>query len=354
MTITNVIADWYLENARKLPWRETKDPYKIWLSEVILQQTQIKQGLPYYMSFVDRYPTVYDLAQAREEEVLKLWQGLGYYSRARNLLKAAQKVVKQFDGVFPKNYKTLLTLPGVGDYTASAVASICYEEPVAVLDGNVFRVLARYYGIDTPINSTEGRKLFKQRAEQILDKKQPGEHNQGVMEFGALQCSPKSPNCQICPLKETCFAFQNGRVSTLPVKLKKVKIRKRYLNYLVFSTPEEDLIIRKRSKKGIWQNLYEFPLIESTRIMSAKTLSDTEEMKAIEYIMEKTPVAFYSKEKKHQLTHQILYIKFWLISVSQEDALKMAADKGYKIVSNEMIHDFPVPVVIQNFLEDFI
>ena len=219
MSFSKIVIRWYSGNNRKLPWRETQNPYFIWLSEIILQQTQVKQGLPYYEAFVKNFPTIYDLAAAEEQTVLKLWQGLGYYSRARNLHFTAQYIVNECNGVFPNTYKTLLKLKGVGDYTASAIASICFGEATAVVDGNVYRVLARYFGIDTPINTTDGIKQFKALAQELIDKKDPATFNQAIMEFGAMQCRPKTPDCLFCPLSTSCIAYNKGRVGELPVKL---------------------------------------------------------------------------------------------------------------------------------------
>ncbi len=246
-----------------MPWRETSDPYCIWLSEIMLQQTRIEQGLPYYLAFTNAYPSIFDLANASEEEVLKLWQGLGYYSRARNLHATAKYIAFELNGKFPETYEGLLKLKGVGDYTASAIASISYNEPVAVVDGNVYRVLSRYFDIDTPINSTAGIKEFKLLAKELLDKEDPATYNQAIMEFGALQCKPQSPLCNTCPLSASCLALKNNKISMLPVKLKKGKIKKRYFNYLVFQSEENKTILEKRSGKGIWEGLYQFPLIET-------------------------------------------------------------------------------------------
>ena len=272
MNFAKLLADWYLENKRSLPWRETNEPYRIWLSEIILQQTRVDQGKPYYLSFVKAFPKVEDLAQAEEVDVLKLWQGLGYYSRARNLHASAKYVASDLQGKFPSSYKDLLALKGVGDYTASAIASICYNEPVAVVDGNVFRVLSRIFGIDTPINSTEGVKQFKQLAQELLDKKDPANFNQGIMEFGATHCKPQNPLCDSCPFAAKCVAFNQNRISELPVKLKKQKVKNRYFNYLVFISEEGETILEQRRGKGIWEGLYEFPLVETSEEVALENL----------------------------------------------------------------------------------
>lgn len=222
------LIDWYLDNKRDLPWRGTKNPYNIWLSEIILQQTRVAQGTPYYFAFIETFPEVTALANAPQEQVLKLWQGLGYYSRARNLHTAAKYIVESCDGVFPDTYKGLLSLKGVGDYTASAIGSICFDLPTAVVDGNVYRVLSRIFGVETPINSSQGMKEFKALAQALLDESRPGTHNQAVMEFGARYCVPQNPNCDACIFNNRCDAYKNKKVALLPVKLKKLKVKKRY------------------------------------------------------------------------------------------------------------------------------
>ena len=263
MNFSKILTNWYSVNKREFPWRDTKDPYYIWLSEIIMQQTQTKQGLPYYEAFVGTYPTIFDLANAPESEVLKLWQGLGYYSRARNLLFTADYVVNELYGIFPTTYKELIKLKGVGDYTASAIASICFDEVTAVVDGNVYRVLSRYFGIDTPINSTEGIKEFKTLATSLIDKKNPGDYNQALMEFGAIQCKPQNPDCMVCPFNPSCVALQKGLVNMLPVKLKKTKVTTKYYNFVVLLSSDKRTLFEKRTSKGIWQNLYQFPLLET-------------------------------------------------------------------------------------------
>lgn len=346
---TKTLLNWYRVHQRNLPWRETSNPYNIWLSEVILQQTRVTQGLPYYLKFITKYPTVFDLARADEEEILKLWQGLGYYSRARNLHQAAKMVVELDKGVFPTSYKDLKKLKGVGDYTASAIASICYQEPVAVLDGNVFRVLSRFLGIDTPINTTVGKKIFKEKANSFLDHNNPGEYNQAIMEFGALHCKPKSPFCKSCPLQQECVAYQQGRVGDLPVKLKKTKVRDRFFNYLVFISKTEQTVLRKRNTKGIWRNLYEFPVIESETNLTKKELVETKGWR--EFDLKKECIEVYNNTPmKHVLSHQRLWIKFWFVEVdSIRDHIKTQEDR---LIDYQEIHDFPVPVIIEKFLEN--
>lgn len=347
---TSTLSEWYRVNKRDLPWRHSKSPYNIWLSEIMLQQTQVSQGLPYYERFIKIFPTVFDLAAATEEKVLKLWQGLGYYSRARNLHHTAKVIANERNGQFPETYMELKKLKGIGDYTASAIASICFDEPVAVVDGNVFRVLSRVFGIDTPINSTEGKKEFKTLAEKYLDHLDPAMHNQAIMEFGAIQCKPKKPLCIVCPLQADCVAFQQGKVKELPVKLKKTKVRERHFNYLVFQSPESETLLQQRTEKDIWKNLYEFPLIETGKPASRETLLNNEEFAELDFEFESLD-ANNSKPIKHQLSHQKLMVKFWLVKVC--DLPKSTLKKKTEVVAASKVEKFPVPVLIENFLNTF-
>lgn len=337
------LISWYLEHKRDLPWRETTNPYFIWLSEIMLQQTQVSQGLPYYLKFTTQYPTVFDLAKASEDEVLKMWQGLGYYSRARNLHATARYVAHELNGVFPKSHKDLLKLKGVGDYTASAIASICYNEPVAVVDGNVYRVLSRYFGIDTPINSTQGIKEFKALAEMLLDKNEPALFNQAIMEFGARHCKPKNPLCESCPFNDSCIALKGDHITQLPVKLKAAKVKKRHLNYLVFVTASGFTQLYKRTGKGIWEGLYEFPFIETERELKEKSFSKTLEDSAFNVSTEEF-IQFNEKPIIHKLSHQHLHTKFWIVQVKQIEN---------EAVPISSLQDFPVPVLIENFLQAY-
>ncbi|QED38277.1 A/G-specific adenine glycosylase [Antarcticibacterium arcticum] len=344
MVFAKTLTGWYLKNRRELPWRESSDPYRIWLSEIMLQQTRIAQGLPYYLKFINAFPTVFDLARASEENVLKLWQGLGYYSRARNLHFTAKHVAFELNGKFPNTYKELLKLKGVGDYTASAIASICYNENVAVVDGNVYRVLARFFDIDTPINSSQGIKEFKGLAEELLDKEDPGTYNQAIMEFGALQCTPQLPKCESCPLSHACLALKNNKVHQLPVKLKKAKVVKRYFNYLVYRSNENTTIIEQRVGKGIWEGLYQFPLIETPRLLTTGELIAHAEFKSLIDI-KRTPVSLYNETPVvHKLSHQHIYTRFWIIE-------KVGKHPNHIPVAK--IQDYPVPVLIANFLKEF-
>lgn len=341
MTFGQKLISWYLQNKRDLPWRNTKDPYKIWLSEVILQQTRVAQGLPYYENFVNTFPTVFDLAKADEQQVLKIWQGLGYYSRARNLHHTAQYVSEKCNGEFPKTYNELIKLKGVGSYTAAAIASFSNDEPVAVVDGNVFRVLSRYFGVKTDISSSQAKKEFQQLADEVLDKKNPSLFNQAIMEFGALQCTPKNPNCGICVLNDSCFALQKNKVAQLPVKLKKTKVTQRFLHYLVFLDENQNTVINKRTQSGIWKNLYEFPLIE----VESKTDIEVIRHKIADLYKDKYPIQdisiFNPKEIIHKLSHQQLHISFWRIEVKN----RLKNDVSLSKISN-----YPFPIVIYNFI----
>ncbi len=340
MHFTKTLTNWYSVNKRDLPWRNTKDPYYIWLSEIILQQTQIKQGLPYYEVFVAQYPTVFDLANASEESVLKLWQGLGYYSRARNLHTTAKHVAFELDGKFPNNYKDLLKLKGIGDYTASAIASFCFNEVAAVVDGNVYRVLARYFGIHTPINSTEGKKIFKALASDSIDIHNPADFNQAIMEFGAIQCKPSSPDCSICPLQENCVAFRNNEVNILPVKIKNNKPKKKYFNFLVYLNDDNETILEQRKGKGIWQNLFQFPLLETKKsIGKTELLNYFKPDKAIEKI-----TLYNEDDIIHKLSHQHLHTKFWIVETNEFPKSGIAFSE---------IEKYAVPILIKNFMDAF-
>ncbi|WP_298310983.1 A/G-specific adenine glycosylase [uncultured Aquimarina sp.] len=349
MIFSKKLISWYLENKRSMPWRETTDPYRIWLSEIILQQTRVAQGLPYYLSFTDQYPTVFDLANAEEEQVLKLWQGLGYYSRARNLHTTAKYIANDLNGVFPSTYKDLLKLKGVGDYTASAIASICYNEVVPVVDGNVYRVLARYFNIDTPTNSTQGIKEFKKIAVEFIDSEQPATYNQAIMEFGALQCKPQSPYCIVCPLNESCESLKKGTVASLPVKLKKLKVKKRYFNYLIFSIKNQQTIIKQRIGKGIWQNLYEFPLIESDNDVDLTYIKDHDIFKNLMNAKSYDITLYKDEFKIHKLSHQHLYTRFYIVKMDEKPEMNGELD----LVEIEKIREYPVPILLGNFIDSF-
>lgn len=336
---------WYLQNGRMLPWRETKDPYRVWISEIILQQTRVTQGLPFYLKFIRAFSNVHELAQASEGKVLKLWQGLGYYSRARNLHFTAKYVSSALKGVFPDNYKGLLTLKGIGDYTASAIASICFNEPTAVVDGNVYRVLARVFDMDIPINSNQGIKEFKKMAQLLIDPTQPGTFNQALMEFGARYCVPQNPNCDECIFSSICQALEKKKVRQLPVKLNKTKITKHYFNYIVPISSDNETFMEQRTGKGIWQNLYQFPLVESPSEVDLIALKDISEYKKLSKQLKIKSLLLYNESTVvHKLSHKHLYTRFWIAEVSE---LK---EKGVPFCET---HSFPVPILIGNFISEF-
>jgi A/G-specific adenine glycosylase len=334
------VVKWYENNRRPLPWRETKDPYKIWLSEIILQQTRVSQGLPYYEKFISNYATVNELATANEQEVLRHWQGLGYYTRARNLHKCAKHVVEKFNGIFPKSYHELLSLPGIGEYTAAAISSFSNKEKKAVVDGNVFRVLSRVFGIDTAVNSPEGKTVFTELANELISNAQPDIHNQAIMEFGALCCTPKNPQCDNCPVKRNCFAYAQEMQQVLPVKIKSKPSRKRYFNYIVYEHKGQ-LYMRKREGKDIWTGLFDFQLIEKKRPVNAKKLLTEQREKFVE-----TPLI--SKTYKHVLSHQTIFTKFIILKKST----KSKAVQAGKYYSLEQVKQLPKPVLISRFLAD--
>ena len=339
MNFSKILATWYLENKRDLPWRQTTNPYQIWLSEIMLQQTRVAQGLPYYQAFTKTFPTVFDLANASEEHVLKLWQGLGYYSRARNLHATAKYIATDLNGIFPANYKDLLKLKGVGEYTAAAIASFSYNEVVPVVDGNVYRVLARYFNVSTDIASAKAKKEFTDLAFEVISTKNPALFNQSIMEFGALQCVPKNPNCSICPLNSSCAALATNKVNQLPVKTKKLKAKYRFLNYLYIFDNDNKTTINKRVEKGIWHNLYEFPLVE--------TEVETSEVEILSLIKSKFEKISEIKLLEsdaivHKLTHQHLNIKFW--KIKQNTIFENGLDF-------ENLNKFPFPIVLHNFIE---
>ncbi len=335
---------WYNINKRDLPWRETNNPYNIWLSEIILQQTRIQQGTSYYFRFLEAFPTVHDLARASEDEVLKLWQGLGYYSRARNLHKTAQQIVEEYNGAFPSEYLAIVKLKGIGPYTAAAIASIAFSLPYPTIDGNVYRVLSRYFGIDTPIDSTEGKKQFQALAEELIDSCDPGMHNQALMEFGALQCVPKSPNCSNCPLATSCFAFQNDKVSVLPVKAKKTKQRDRYFYYYLLEQ-DDAVYLEKRTKNDIWQSLYQLPLVEHHNKLSDEELIESNIPFINGYNYNLNSI---SKERKHVLSHQIIHAKLVHIEISNDVKIPKPLFK----VKTKDISKFAVPRLLELFFED--
>jgi A/G-specific adenine glycosylase len=341
------VVEWYLENQRELPWRQTRDPYCIWLSEIILQQTRVSQGLPYYLRFIENYPTVHDLANASEQAVLRLWQGLGYYTRARNLHKCAKTIASQHNGTFPDNFAALKQLPGIGDYTAAAIASICFKEPVAVIDGNVFRVLARVYGIETPINSPTGKKQFSELGNKLVVGQSPDVYNQAVMEFGALHCTPNNPKCEECPLKRNCVAAINNLQDKFPVKTKGKPVRKRYFNYLVLKKGKF-LLMKRRDQKDIWQGLYDFYMIETTRpTVPQKAFSQD---KKLAKLLKSNHNLLPFKKYKHVLTHQIIMSTFTIV---ENNGGRWDKELNLKFFNTTEIAALPKPVLITKFLEDY-
>jgi A/G-specific adenine glycosylase len=342
MNFTTTIIQWFRENGRTLPWRETKDPYAIWLSEVILQQTRIEQGRPYWERFMQRWPTVDSLAAATEDEVLREWQGLGYYSRARNLHKAAKQIAAI--GHFPNTMEELRRLKGIGDYTAAAIGSIAFGLPAAVVDGNVYRVLSRWMGIDTPIDSTEGKKMFFEAAQELLDKSNPALYNQAIMDFGALQCTPSSPDCLSCPLADSCVALQQGKVEMLPVKKNKTKVTDRFFNY-IYVRMGDYTFIGKRKGNDIWKNLYELPLIETDKELSEKDEELFEKLEGLFGKAEGISVRLVRKGVKHVLSHRIIHANFYEVVLPEE----WEGLKGYQKVHVEDLYKFAVPNLVSRF-----
>lgn len=314
------LLKWYEINKRELPWRQISDPYKVWVSEIILQQTQVIQGLAYYNRFVNQYPTIKQLANAPFDEVMRMWQGLGYYSRARNLHTASKFIVKEYNGVFPNQYLQILELKGVGDYTAAAIASFAFNLPYAVVDGNVYRFLSRFFGIKTAIDTTEGKKYFQNLANELLPKNNAAEYNQAIMEFGALCCRTTNPDCMSCIFNSKCEAVKRKEVHLLPVKSKKVKSKIRYLNYIFF-TNKDYTYINKRGDKDIWEGLYEFFLIESPKAELPENILKRKEIKSI--LKRSTfSVKAISKEYKHLLSHQTLLARFYHIEFHKPLVIK--------------------------------
>jgi A/G-specific adenine glycosylase len=343
MSFQSEIVKWYLNNKRDLPWRGTSDAYVIWLSEIILQQTRVEQGLPYFNRFLHNYPTVQAFAEATETQILKLWQGLGYYSRGRNMLFTARQVRELHKGQFPTSYNELIKLKGIGDYTAAAIASFSSNESKAVLDGNVFRVLSRYFGVVEPINSSAGKKQFLALAQSLMENQEASIYNQAIMEFGALQCKPKSPNCAICPLQAGCFARKHNLTTSLPVKLNKLKKRIRYFNYFV-CTEGDNILVKKRNPGDIWQELYDFPLIETS-----KNYQDDQEQFSAQLKLNfgKDCKVTTLTQQKHLLTHQTIYVQFfgldnYIINFNQNAEIKW--------VSLQEFDELPQPKVITNFI----
>ncbi|MFM7643352.1 MAG: A/G-specific adenine glycosylase [Sphingomonadales bacterium] len=332
--LQEALQNWYVLNKRDLPWRHTQDPYAIWLSEIILQQTRVDQGLPYYQRFISNFPTVHVLAAATQQEVLNLWQGLGYYSRGRNLHATAQQIIAEYNGFFPVTYQQLLKLKGVGPYTAAAIASFAFDLPHAVVDGNVLRVLSRYFGIDLPINSSEGKVVFEHMANELLDRHAPALHNQAIMEFGALQCKPVSPNCKWCPVSDSCAAFKENKVEILPIKLKKTKIKERFFVYHVIVNQQHRIAFQQRGPKDIWEGLFEFPLREFE-----------DQQKVAAYLHNKKTIG---RPFKHVLTHQKITAHFI------EDSNENWPQYNFLFLDFADLNTHPIPRLIDKFLDTFV
>jgi len=345
------LIGWYLSHKRSLPWRETNDPYKIWLSEIILQQTRVVQGLPYYQRFVEKYPSIQNLAYADEEEVLRLWQGLGYYSRARNLHACARMVVNELGGKFPSTYKALLQLKGVGKYTAGAIASIAFKEAVPVVDGNVYRVLARVFGVEEDIRSTQGTEAFYALAQSLVPQKDADLYNQAIMEFGAIHCTPVNPKCESCIFKDHCAAFRTGRQSMLPVSSRKIKIKQRFFHYLVIQCADK-LYMKRRKAHDIWEGLYDFYLVEDKRFRAISRLDD---MLVVLICRHKLSVVGKPTLYQHLLTHQRLYVQFLHVQATSQfiqEATDFLSQAGIRAFTVSQTQTLPKPILIDNFLKE--
>ena len=342
---SGTLLDWYAENKRDLPWRNTTDPYLIWISEIILQQTRVAQGYEYFLRFIKRFPDVVSLAAASEDEVMKYWQGLGYYSRARNLHAAA----KSMKGTFPKTYAEVRALKGVGDYTAAAICSFAYDMPYAAVDGNVYRVLSRYFGIDVPIDSTEGKKTFTALAGEVLDKSRPADYNQAIMDFGAVQCTPQSPNCLFCPLSGSCRALSEGKVQQLPVKQHRTKTTNRYFNYIYVRMGAHTLI-HKRTEDDIWKNLFELPLVETEKDLSEEEFLACPQFHALFAEGEVRMVRTLLRGVKHVLSHRVIYTNFYEVTLPDNSS----SFSSYQRVAVEDLGRYAVPRLIHAFLEKYV
>lgn len=344
MTVfSRVLLDWYAEHRRELPWRETKDPYRIWISEIILQQTRVVQGYEYFLRFVERFPDLAALAEADEDEVMKYWQGLGYYSRARNLHAAARSM----NGAFPRTYEGVRALKGVGDYTAAAICSIAYDMPYAVVDGNVYRVLSRYFGVEVPIDSVQGKKLFASLAQEMLDEKHAALYNQAIMDFGAIQCTPQSPSCMFCPLADSCSALATGKVALLPIKQHRTKTTDRYFTYIYMCVGGQ-MLLRKRTGNDIWRNLYELPLIETDHQMTVEELLLASELKELGTDVEPM-VRPLQIGVKHVLSHQIIHADFYEMIFPAD----IQGFSDYIRIGQGEWTRYAVPRLIHQFLEKY-
>lgn len=346
------LLDWYHIHKRQLPWRETPDPYRIWLSEVILQQTRVNQGMTYYQNFIRKWPDITSLANAHEDEVMKMWQGLGYYSRARNLLKASREIVNNFGGYFPKSVEQLKKISGIGEYTAAAIASIAFQIPVPVLDGNVYRVLSRIHGISESIDSLQGKLLFRRIATELVPTIDAGNYNQALMEFGALQCTPRNPDCMSCPFNNSCFALLNNQIHQFPVKDKKKAVSERFFNYLIILAREKDdtlVYVRKRNHNDIWKSLYEFVNFETE---SSADLNSLTQLKLWQQLFTDKGYTLVNESKvyKHLLTHQRIYAKFYVIRLTKK--IESPDNFDLSLISQKKLDTLAFPRLIDRYLED--
>ncbi len=350
MQIAERIIKWYHRNKRNLPWRDTADPYKVWISEIILQQTRVDQGLPYYHAFLERFPAIVSLADAPEDEVMKIWEGLGYYSRARNLHKAAKIIRDNYTGLFPKNYKEISALPGIGPYTASAIASFAFKMVYPVVDGNVIRVLSRLIAYEHAVNSSKAKQKLLKLAQELIDKKDPATFNQAIMEFGALQCIPQKPDCPVCPLKLNCKAFKANKTHLIPRKSEKQKMKKRYFHYLYITQIEQGTsftYIRKRTHNDIWKNLYELPMLEYDAALKEDELENSLEREKI-FRNEKWTLLDSKKPVKHILSHQIIVARLSQIQLQAGNELLL--DNTKKIYTGDL-DKYAFPRLIHKILE---
>ncbi|WP_421918193.1 A/G-specific adenine glycosylase [Marinifilum sp.] len=343
--LNNQIINWYRNHKRDLPWRNTKNPYLIWISEIMLQQTRVVTATDYYNKFTSRFPTVMDLALADEQEVLNIWQGLGYYSRARNLHHAAKTIHTLYNGIFPKTYKEILSLKGIGTYTAAAISSFAYNLPYAAVDGNVYRVLARIFGVETPIDSSEGKKLFQKLAQETMGNASPEIYNQAIIEFGALQCTPKSPNCDTCPIHASCFAFKSNRVDQLPKKSKQINPKDRYFYYLFISCSGR-FAIEKRESKDIWKNMFQYPLIEFDRLMTTDKIIQSKQWKDI-FANKDLVIQSISDNIVHKLTHQNINTSFIHIEI---DAEQIKRFESFSFIKKQDAENYPFPKLVANHI----
>ena len=337
MKFSEKLIEWYRVNKRNLPWRLTKQPYKIWVSEIILQQTRIEQGEKYYYAFLEKYPNISELAKTNDEELLKVWEGLGYYSRALNMLKASRVVLNNYKGIFPSNYDDLIKLPGIGDYTASAISSICNNEVQPVVDGNVFRFMSRMFKIDLPIDKLKTKTYFKKLGFKLIDVVNPGDFNQAMMDYGSMVCRPKKFQCHKCLFSSNCKAFNSNTVMFYPFKEKRIKIKHRFLNYIFIITNDRKTLIKKRNGNGIWKNLYEFPLIETKKESSVNEIIKELDFKYLKFISE--------KKIKHKLTHQQLNISFFTFKVSNFDD---------DLTDIKALSNYPFPRPINKFISELV